>query len=183
MSPTTFCGCDDTAVPPHLCDRHKPLEPPLVYNPTPILAGTLATHTVKIPFTHEIYKLKNQVQTFETGATRNTDEGKFDYEAFLSPSVLHEYGRFMHEHRQQKDGSLREGDNWQKGIPLAAYMKSLVRHLFDLWAMHRGRRVINPDTGLPHTKKDLCCAIMFNAMGYLKELIDPSLVNIDEAVK
>lgn len=117
------------------------------------------------------------IQQFETGATRNASGDKFDYEAFINPEVLHAYGEFMHSHRLQKDGSLRDGDNWQKGIPFAAYAKSLVRHSIDLWRMHRGYRVINPDTGLPHTIEELCCSIIFNAMGYLKERLDPSRIN------
>lgn len=120
---------------------------------------------------------KPQMQQFAGGATRNLDTSKFDYEAFLHPEALHAYGEFMHSHRTQKDGSLRDGDNWQKGIPFKAYAKSLVRHTFDLWRMHRGFEVTNPDTGLPHTKQELCCAILFNAFGYLKELLDPAPIN------
>lgn len=114
------------------------------------------------------------MQVFSTGATRNADTDKFDFEGFLHPEVLHVYGAYMHEHRTQRDGSLRDSDNWQKGIPFRTYAKSLVRHTFDLWRMQRGFVAINPDTGQPHTKRELCCAIMFNAMGYLKELIDPA---------
>jgi hypothetical protein len=117
------------------------------------------------------------MRTFGTGATRNADANKFDYEGFLNPAALYEYGRFMHEHRHQRDGKLRDSDNWQKGIPFRVYVKSLVRHTFDLWRMERGYTVINPDTGAPHTKQELCCAIIFNAMGYLKEFVDPSEVN------
>ncbi len=111
------------------------------------------------------------VQHFETGATRNTDSHKYDYEGFLSPDVLFTFGAYMHEHRKQRDGSLRDSDNWQKGIPLAKYMKSLLRHTFDLWRLHRGGVVLDPDTGLPATREDLCCAILFNVQGYLSRLL------------
>lgn len=111
------------------------------------------------------------VQKFDTGATRSADEHKFDYEGFINPEVLYRYGQYMHEHRTQRDGSLRDSDNWQKGIPLAKYVKSLVRHVIDLWRMNRGYEVINPDTNKPHTPDELCCAIMFNSMGYLKEFL------------
>lgn len=117
------------------------------------------------------------IRTFESGATRNLDTSKFDYEAFINPAALAAYAEFMHGHRRQADGSLRDGDNWQKGITFTAYMKSLVRHTVDLWRMHRGYPVTNPDTGEPHTKQELCCAIVFNAMGYLKELVDTADIN------
>jgi hypothetical protein len=117
------------------------------------------------------------MQTFESGATRNDDSAKFDYEGFLNPEALHAFGAYMHEHRFQRDGTVRDADNWQQGIPFRTYVKSLVRHVIDLWRMERGYAVINPDTGQPHTKQELCCAIVFNAMGYLKELVDPTPIN------
>lgn len=117
------------------------------------------------------------VRTFTSGATRNDAGDKFDYEGFLHPGVLHAYGDYMHSHRRQRDGQLRDSDNWQKGIPFSAYMKSLVRHVFDLWSIHRGGCPMNPDTNEPHTKEDLCCAILFNTMGYLKEVLQPSEIN------
>lgn len=115
-----------------------------------------------------------EMQQFASGATRNDDSGKYDYEGFINPEALHAYGEYMHEHRTQRDGSIRDSDNWQKGIPFRKYVKSLVRHSIDLWRMDRGYAVTNPDTGKPHTKKELCCAIIFNAMGYLKEMIEPA---------
>lgn len=60
---------------------------------------------------------------FPTGATRNLDDDKIDFEGFLSPLVIERYGQYMHRHRVQADGILRDSDNWQRGIPLSAYMK------------------------------------------------------------
>ena len=102
-------------------------------------------------------------RTFDTGATRDVDTDKFDYEGFLSPLVLEAYAKYMHKNRYQKDGNIRDSDNWQKGIPLTAYMKSLWRHFFSLWKSHRGLK----------TEEDIetsLCAILFNASGYLYEL-------------
>lgn len=73
------------------------------------------------------------MRQFDTGATRDVDTGKPDYEAFISPRVIEAYGAYMHFNRMQADGKLRAGDNWQKGIPSDAYMKSGWRHFFDLW--------------------------------------------------
>lgn len=104
------------------------------------------------------------IRKFETGATRDTEQGKFDYEGFLSPLALERYAAYMHKHRVQSDGSLRESDNWQKGIPLDAYMKSGWRHFMDWFKYHRG-------TELPIDIEDVLCAVIFNAMGYLHEII------------
>jgi hypothetical protein len=98
-------------------------------------------------------------RTFDTGATRDLDDGKYDYEAFLSPLVIEAFGRYMHRKRKMPDGSLRAGDNWQKGIPLDSYMKSGWRHFMDWWGDHRLNR--------SEVVEEALCALMFNVMGYL----------------
>jgi hypothetical protein len=104
--------------------------------------------------------VKEKLRTFETGATRDIEDGKLDFEAFLSPLVLKRYAEYMHQCRIQSDGNLRDGDNWQKGIPLDAYIKSGWRHFFAWWFKHR-------NGGDP--TQDLC-ALLFNVMGFLHEL-------------
>lgn len=107
-----------------------------------------------------------EVRTFATGATRDTDLGKYDYEGFLSPLVVERYGRYMHRHRQQPDGKMRDSDNWQRGMPRDAYMKSAWRHFVDWWAHHRGRHEIARDA-----LEEALCAVLFNVMGYLHEIL------------
>jgi hypothetical protein len=115
------------------------------------------------------------LRRFETGATRDSDEEKPDYEGFLSPLVVRRYGKYMHTHRVQADGQLRASDNWQKGIPLTAYMKSLWRHFLDVWALHRGHKVADPDNPSEDlTMEDALCAVLFNVHGYLHELLTHS---------
>lgn len=104
------------------------------------------------------------VRTFETGATRDTDQGKPDYEGFLSPLVIRRFGEYMHKNRLQKDGSLRDGDNWQKGIPLTAYMKSGWRHFMEWWQSHR-------DSNRAIDQEEALCALLFNVQGYLHETL------------
>lgn len=99
---------------------------------------------------------------FDTGATRDTDEDKIDFEGFLSPLALRAYGEYMHKNRFQADGVVRDSDNWQKGIPKDAYMKSMWRHFFSVWEGHRS---IKDDQ-----IEDLC-ALIFNVQGYLHELL------------
>lgn len=131
--------------------------------------------------------MQNQIdtgiqRTFETGATRDTATDKPDYEGFLSPTVIEEFGKYMLSHQTQPDGSLRASDNWQKGIPMAVYIKSLFRHFFDLWRIHRGLTVTDKKTGKPVTVQDACCAIWFNTQGYLHEFLkaQPKPANVDD---
>ena len=104
------------------------------------------------------------MREFESGATRDTDKGKPDYEGFLSPRVLVRYGEYMSKHRTQADGKLRDSDNWQKGIPIAQYMKSKWRHFMDTWIWHRTKPV-GADV------EDSLCAELFNTMGMLDEVL------------
>ena len=102
------------------------------------------------------------MRTFDTGATRDDDASKLDYEGFLSPSAIERYAQYMHKHRKQADGKMRASDNWQKGIPIAQYVKSLFRHFVDVWKWRRGYLV---------DIEDALCAVVFNAFGILHELI------------
>jgi hypothetical protein len=99
---------------------------------------------------------------FETGATRDDETDKLDYEGFFSPLVLKRYAEYMHKHRFQADGEMRSSDNWQKGIPKDVYMKSAWRHFMDWWTMHRA----DYDSD---ELEEAICALIFNAMGYLHE--------------
>lgn len=105
-----------------------------------------------------------EVQKFTTGATRSADLGKHDYEGFCSPLVIERFAEYMTKHRVQPDGAVRESDNWQKGIPMQSYMKSAWRHFLDWWRQHRG---LQGDD----TLEESLCALIFNAQGYLHELL------------
>jgi hypothetical protein len=107
-----------------------------------------------------------QMREFDTGATRDTDEGKLDYEGFLSPRVLERFAEYMNKNRVQADGNVRASDNWQKGIPREAYMKSLWRHFMDVWTLHRTSIPCSVDED---ELQEALCAMMFNVMGYLHE--------------
>jgi hypothetical protein len=113
-----------------------------------------------------VYDIEEEpkVRTFDTGATRSAEVGKHDYEGYLSPLVLERFGEYMTKHRVQPDGSVRDSDNWQKGIPLASYAKSMFRHFMDVWRGHRG---LNTDEPL----EEGLCALLFNVQGYLHETL------------
>ncbi len=117
-------------------------------------------------------------RTFASGATRDADTNKLDYEGFLDPLVLECFAEYMHFHREMKDGTLRASDNWQKGIPPEQLMKSLLRHVMELWISHRTGAPPLPETEKdPQSVSDVLCAIMFNTMGLLREEIQGSYEN------
>lgn len=106
----------------------------------------------------------DQHRTFDSGATRNSDTDKHDPEGFLSPLVIDRFNQYMHTHRHLQDGSLRASDNWQKGIPRDAYMKSGWRHFLDWWMHHRNLSGLAKEA-----LEEALCALLFNVMGYLHE--------------
>lgn len=73
------------------------------------------------------------MRQFDSGATRDSDEDKLDYDGFLDPRVERSFAEYMHHHRLQADGKLRASDNWKKGIPTEQYMKSKARHHREVW--------------------------------------------------
>ena len=103
-----------------------------------------------------------RVRTFDSGATRDTDKNKLDFEGFLSPVVLQKYAAYLHKHRFQSDGNWRDSDNWQKGIPKDTYIKSAFRHFMDWWLEHRG-------CGSREGIEDALMGLLFNIMGYAFE--------------
>lgn len=105
-------------------------------------------------------------RVFATGASRNAEAGKLDYEGHLSPEVLTRYCEHMHRHRVLEDGSLRASDNWQLGMPREVYMKSLLRHVMQAWTEHR--RGAGADEA---ALEEALCAALFNTQGYLLELL------------
>lgn len=104
---------------------------------------------------------------FVTGATRDTEKDKYDFEGFLSPLVLQAYGKYMHKHRLQSNGELRASDNWQKHFGEKHFdvcIKSLWRHFIDLWLEHRG---FLSREGI----EDALMGILFNTMAYADKFL------------
>lgn len=108
-----------------------------------------------------------ETRVFESGANRSSEKGKLDYEGFLSPLVLRRYAEYLYGHGTIANGETRASDNWQKGIPITSYMKSLWRHLMALWTGHRG--------WTEDDIEDALCGIIFNASGYLHEVLKADL--------
>jgi len=121
------------------------------------------------------YDEPKPIRQFDTGATRDLDFTKDDPEGFLSPLVIQRYCEYMSKNRQTAIG-IRDSDNWQKGIPKDAYIKSAWRHFLDLWLAHRGYK---SREGI----EEALCGLMFNVMGYLHELLKPSKDEVIESAK
>jgi hypothetical protein len=109
------------------------------------------------------------IRIFSSGATCDTDKDKLDFEGFFSPVALVEYARYMHKHRLQPDGKLRDSDNWQKGIPEKELVKSLIRHIMDVWLLYRDYKGV-----ATQDKREAICGTIFNAMALLHEQVKDS---------
>jgi len=107
------------------------------------------------------------LRTFATGATRDTSKTKLEPFGFLSPVALHRFSEYMHKHRLQSDGNLRDSDNWKKGMPEKEYIQSLIRHVMDFWLVTSGEAP-RYDTKVSDPE-EIACAILFNIQGYLHE--------------
>lgn len=119
---------------------------------------------------------KAAIRVFDTGANRDKDDGKLDFEGFMSPAVIEAYASYMNFNRRLNDGSTRNSDNWQKGIPLEAYIKSGWRHFFDWWKFHRG-------AALKGSLVFALCGVIFNAMGYLHEYLKANPGILEDSLK
>ena len=113
------------------------------------------------------------MRKFNTGATRGDDRDKIDPEAALSPLVLQAYCEYIRKHRVEEAGEVRNDENWQKGIPIASYMKSFLRHVLEAWRAYRNNEPM----------KEALFAVMFNTMGMLHENLKRENVVIPTSTK
>jgi len=114
------------------------------------------------------------MRAFDTGATRDTAEGKLDPEGFTHPKVMEQYYKYMNMNRLQSDGKLRDSDNWQKGIDMTVYMKSLTRHYQEMWQTYRThQRFEGSEMEMSRDKQieymSAMCGIVFNIQGFMLE--------------
>lgn len=137
------------------------------------MVGCGALHNISACTCEVLIAAKANLRRFVTGATRSPEAGRDDPEGFLSPLAIDRFNEYMTQHRVQADGTIRDSDNWQKGLPLATYMKGLLRHVLHLWTRHRGFPVRDPKAG-KDIEEDLCAA-WFNIQGYLHEVLKAKL--------
>jgi hypothetical protein len=110
--------------------------------------------------------MPKKIRKFKTGATRDTDDSKPDFHGFFAPLSMQRYGQYMHLHRKQSNGQLRDSDNWKKGMPQIEYVRSMYRHVNDLGLHFEGcGSEAREDT------ENALCAILFNAQALLYETV------------
>lgn len=107
----------------------------------------------------------SEMRQFETGATRNVETDP-DIYGFTSPLALGLFAEYMHTNRLQADGTMRDSDNWKRGIPLDSYIRSMRRHLQDLTLHHDGY----PEMAREGLMEALG-GLMFNVQGYMHEIV------------
>lgn len=115
------------------------------------------------PWTDESINIAESKRTFPSGATRDTDTDKLDYEGFESPLVMRRYAEYMHSCRKLADGTQRASDNWKAGIPIGEYLKSMFRHFMEV--------LLIQGQGEPGDLEKALCALRFNVNGMLHEIL------------
>jgi len=116
------------------------------------------------------------MREFDKGATRDDDDDKLDYDGFYHPLVMETFAKYMHKHRVQPDGNLRDSDNWWKLFGKEhkdVCMKSGFRHFMDWWMVHRG---FPSRDGIV----EALCGLIFNANAYLLKVILDNLKEKEE---
>lgn len=133
------------------------------------LAEMLSESAIRMLTQLREQSVQDEIRKFETGATRDTATGKFEYAGYLSPHFLNGFARYMCRHQTQADGTRRDSDNWQKGMPLDVYVQSAWRHFFDFWAIARGYQVLD-EKGDRVIMHDAVMGLVFNLQGYWHEI-------------
>lgn len=99
----------------------------------------------------------NEVRKFESGAIRDTSNGKESYIETLSWTALKRYAQYMTA-KKAKYGA----GNFKKGIPIESYEESLVRHI--------QKYLENKyENGNEEKGEDHLSAIIFNTFGIMHE--------------
>jgi len=124
------------------------------------------------PYEEPVKKMDCGMRVFDSGATRDHDDDKPDYDACLSPLVLETYAEYILACSYLPDGTRRASDNWKKGLPLSSFMQSAFRHFIDVWKLHQGFVVLDKRSKKPITLKHALCALLFNVMGYLHTILE-----------
>jgi len=97
------------------------------------------------------------MRKFNSGAVRDSDDSKPDYIETISWTAFRKFGEYM----TSKKGRYGSG-NFKKGIPIASYEQSLVRHL-QIYLENKYEQ------GKHEVKEDHLSAMVFNIFGILHE--------------
>lgn len=97
------------------------------------------------------------ITTFDTGAIRDSQDGKEDYIETISWTAFRRYAQYM-TGKKKKYGA----GNFKKGIPVDSYEASLVRHVQKYLANKYENQGIEKE-------EDHLSAILFNVFGIMHE--------------
>lgn len=100
---------------------------------------------------------KKKITQFETGAIRDSQEGKEDYIQTFSWTAIKRYSQYM----TGKKAKYGEG-NFKKGIPIENYEQSMLRHVQKYLANKY-------EGGTEEKEEDHLSAILFNVFGIMHE--------------
>ncbi len=99
----------------------------------------------------------SKITKFETGAIRDSQDGKEDYIETISWTAIKRLARYMTA-KKAKYGA----GNFKKGIPIDSYEKSLLRHI--------QKYLENKyEDGQVEKEEDHLSAILFNVCGIIHE--------------
>jgi len=100
---------------------------------------------------------KDKVRTFETGAIRDLDDSKESYIETISWTAMKRYAHYM-TGKKKKYGA----GNFKKGIPIASYEESLLRHVQKYLENKH-------EEGTVEVNEDHLSAMVFNIFGIMHE--------------
>jgi hypothetical protein len=117
-----------------------------------------------------------KIRKFDTGATRDTTEGKYEPWGYTSPLVEKAFCEYMLFHQTGPDGEHRESNNWKLGIPMDTYWHALSRHILDFRLIYEQY----PEEARTTDIIEALCAIRFNVDGMIHELKKMELKGMKE---
>lgn len=97
------------------------------------------------------------IRNFDTGAIRDTEDNKEDYNETISWTAFKRYAQYM-TGKKKKYGA----GNFKKGIPIESYERSLLRHVQKYMENKY-------EDGIVERDEDHIAAIVFNAFGIMHE--------------
>lgn len=117
-------------------------------------------------YDHPVTTDNGILRVFDSGATRDTNEGKLEPWGFTSSLTEKVFCEYMNKHRVQSDGSLRDSDNWKRGFTLDSYWHSMSRHVMDFRLLWEGHK----EESRTQDMIDALCGIKFNVDALIREL-------------
>lgn len=96
-----------------------------------------------------------KITTFKSGAIRDNQEGKPDFNETISWTAFNRYAKYM-TGKKAKYGA----GNFKKGIPTSSYVASMLRHV-DKWMRN------TYENGQDELNEDHLSAIVFNVFGIM----------------